>query len=99
MLLIKQRIYAFLIVLISTAVLFWTWHDAARNGGYYLKAATFAPVGIVAGVFLVFFPEFFGKPETARKRIVVLSIFGVGLLLGLCNIYLIDPNFFSFLIH
>jgi hypothetical protein len=93
---IKQRIFAVFITLISLGVLYWVWYEAQQNGGYYLKAATFAPVGIVAGIFLTFFPQFFGKPETRREKVVTLSVYGFGLLLGLYNWYLIDPSIFSF---
>lgn len=92
----KQRIFAVIITLISTAILYWTWQDARHNNGYYLKAATFAPVGIVAGIFLTFFPQFFGKPETTREKIITLTVYGCGLLLGLYNWYLIDPAILSF---
>jgi hypothetical protein len=88
--------FAVITTLISTGVLYWTWYDARHNGGYYLKAATFAPVGIVAGIFLIFFPQFSGKPETTGERAVVLAVFGVGLLFGLYNWYLIDPSGFPF---
>lgn len=96
MLYLKHRILAVIITLISTGILYWTWHDARQNGGYYLKAATFAPVGIVMGLFLVFFPRFYGKPETTREKLIALSGFVVGLLLGLYNWYLIDPSRFPF---
>lgn len=92
----KQRIFAVIITLVSIAMLCQAWHDARHNGGYYLKAAAFAPVGIVAGIFLTFFPQFFGKPETTREKIVTLTVYGCGLLLGLYNWYLIDPSLFSF---
>lgn len=88
---IKQRISAVFITLISIVILYQTHYDALHNNGYYLKAAAFAPLGIVAGVFLVFFPQFSGKPETAREKAVVLTVFFVGVSLGLYNWYLIDP--------
>lgn len=96
MLYIRQRVLAVVITLISTGILYWTWQDTLQNGGYYPKAATFAPVGIVAGIFLAFFPQFYGKPETTREKLIILSVFAVGLLLGLYNWHLIDPNRFSF---
>lgn len=93
---IKQRIFASVIAATSFAVLFFVWNDAQRSDGYYLKAAAFAPVGIVAGIFLIFFPQFFGKPETMREKTIVFTVYGFGLLLGLYNWYLIDPSIFSF---
>ncbi len=94
---LKQRFFGFLTALISAGVLYWTWQDARASGGYYLKAAAFAPVGIVMGIFLVFFPQFGGKPETTREKVVTLTVFAVGLAVGLYNWYLIDPERFAFL--
>jgi hypothetical protein len=94
---IKQRFFGLLIALISTGVLYWTWYDAQQNGGYYIKAAAFAPLGIVMGIFLIFFPQFSGKPETAREKFITLTVFGIGMLCGLFNWYLIDPERFAFL--
>lgn len=96
MLLLKQRIYALILTLVSAGVLYSTWYDAQHSGSYYLKAAAFAPVGIIDGIFLMIFPQFGGKPETGRAKVIVLSIFAVGLLAGLYNWYLIDPSNFSF---
>ncbi len=93
---LKQRITAVILTLASTAILYQTWFEAERGGGYFLKAAAFAPLGIVAGIFLIFFPKFGGKPETTRAKIVVLSVFAVGVLIGLFNWYLIDPQVFKF---
>jgi hypothetical protein len=36
-----------------------------------------------------------GKPETAREKVVVLLVFGVGVAAGLVNWYLMDPGFFG----
>lgn len=93
---LKQRIFAVLMTLISSAILYWTWYDARHNGGYYLKAATFAPVGITFGLFLFVFPQYGGKPKTTRERIITLSVFALGLVFGLYNWYLIDPGNFLF---
>ncbi len=93
---IKQRISAVIITLISIAILYRTHYDALHSNSYYLKAAAFAPLGIVAGIFLVFFPQFSGKPETTREKAVVLTVFFVGVLFGLYNWYLIDPQVFKF---
>ena len=92
---IKQRIIGIIIALVSIAVLYLTWHDARYNNGYYLKAAAFAPLGILGGIFLSIFPQFFGKPETVREKVVVMTVFAVGVLLGLYNWYLLDPHFFQ----
>ncbi len=93
---IKQRLFGFLITLISIGILYKTHYDAVHSGEYYLKAAGFAPLGIGGGIFLVFFPQFWGKPETTREKAIVLTVFAVGILLGLYNRYLIDPRMFQF---
>lgn len=93
---LKQRIVGLFIALVSIAILYWTWHEARHDGVYYLKAAAFAPLGIVGGIFLIFFPQFYGKPETTKEKVVVLAVFFVGILAGLFNWYLIDPQRFNF---
>lgn len=93
---IKQRISAIFIALASIVILYQTHYDALHNNGYYLKAAALSPLGIVAGVFLFIFPQFSGKPETAREKAVVLAVFFVGILLGLYNWHSIDPGAFKF---
>ncbi|MCY7346238.1 MAG: hypothetical protein LH614_08475 [Pyrinomonadaceae bacterium] len=93
---LKQRIAGLFIALVSIGIFCLTWYELRRNGTVYLKAATFAPVGIVGGIFLVFFPQFYGKPETTAAKAVTLAVFVVGLLFGLGNLYLIDPQMFKF---
>lgn len=93
---IKQRIFALIIALISIAILYWNWQEAKAGGAYHLKAAAFAPLGIVGGVFLTFFPQFFGRPETSKEKIVAVTIFAIGIAAGLYNWYLIDPGVFPF---
>lgn len=85
-----------IITLISIAIFYWTRHSALHNEGYYLKAVAFAPLGIVGGIFLIFFPQFYGKPETGREKAAALTVFCVGVLLGLYNWYSIDPQMFKF---
>ena len=93
---LKQRIAAIFITLASIGILLKTWSEARRDGGYFLKVAAFAPVGIVVGIFLLFFPKYYGKPETAREKAVVLSVYAVGVLIGLVNWYLIDSSILKF---
>lgn len=93
---LKQRITAIILILVSAFIVYQTWSEASRGDGYYLKAAAFAPLGIVGGVFLLFFPQFGGKPETTREKVIVLAVFAVGVIAGLFNWYLIDPQAFGF---
>ena len=93
---LKQRIVAIILASASTFILYQTWSEAGHGGSYSLKAAAFAPLGIVAGIFLLFFPQFASKPETTREKIVVMSVFAVGVIVGLFNWYSIDPQAFRF---
>jgi hypothetical protein len=93
---IKQRIIAIIITLASVGILWETWAEVRHGGGYFLKAAALAPAGIVAGIFLIFFPKYYGKPETAREKLAVAAVYCVGLVLGLFNWYLIDPQILNF---
>ena len=94
--LLKQRVTAIFITLASIVILWETWSETGRGGGYFLKAAAFAPVGIVVGIFLIFFPKYYGKPETTRERFVVAAVYCVGLAFGIFNWYLIDPSILKF---
>ena len=96
MLYLKQRIFAAGVTLVSALILYLTWHDAANSGGYYLKMAIFGPAGIIGGIFLFLFPQFSGKPETPGAKLITLAVFGIGILCGIYNWYLIDPNNFPF---
>ena len=93
---LKQRITAIFITLASFGILGETWSEARHGGSYFLKAAAFAPVGIVVGIFLIFFPKYYGKPETKRETVVVMSVYFVGIVIGLVNWYLIDPSILKF---
>ncbi len=93
---LKGRIIAVILVLVSAFIVYQTWSEAGHGGSYSLKAAAFAPVGIVGGIFLIFFPQFGGKPETTREKVVVMSVFAVGVIAGLFNWYLVDPSIFTF---
>jgi len=91
----KTRLFALLIVLISAGLTYLGWYQLTTEGRYPLKVAAFAPVGIVGGLFLLLFPNKVGKPETTKDKIIVLLVFGVGLIAGLVNWYLMDPGFFG----
>ena len=92
---VKQRVIAILLILFSAAMIYYGWYRLREEGVYSLKMAAFAPVGVVGGIFLLFFPSFGGKPITTKHKIVVLVVFLVGLAAGLVNWYLMDPGFFG----
>ncbi len=93
---IKQRLFAVLLVLGSIGMLYYSWQRLFAEGVYYLKMAAFAPLLGVGGIFLFCFPTMGGRPETTRDRVIVLAVFGVGLVAGLINWYLMDPGYFGF---
>jgi hypothetical protein len=86
---------AIIIILISAALIYYNWLQLSNEGRYSLKLAAFGPVGIVGGLFLLLFPEKGGKPETTKDKAIALLVFGIGLVAGLSNWYLMDPGFFG----
>ena len=89
---IKQRIFAVLLVLGSIGLIYYGWHSLFAEGVYYPKMAAFSPLLGIGGIFLFLFPTMGGKPETTRDRVIVLAVFGIGLIAGLINWYLMDPG-------
>jgi hypothetical protein len=68
-----------------------------QEGRYHMKAAAFAPLGLVGGIFILLFPTKVGKPETGMDKLIVFLVFIIGIAVGLVNWYMMDPGFFSFL--
>jgi len=93
---IKQRIIALLLILFSAAMVYYGWYRLWEEGVYSLKMAAFSPLGIVGGLFLLFFPSLAGKPTTTKAKVIVFIVFAIGLLAGLINWFLMDPGFFGF---
>ena len=91
---LKARLLAIILIVVFAGLTYLTWHELLTTGQYHLKLAAFAPVGIVGGLFLLAFPTKAGKPQTTGDKLIVLVVFGVGLLAGLTNWYLMDPGFF-----
>lgn len=92
---LKARMLAILIILVFAGLIYYNWQQLFSEGSYSLKLAAFGPVGVVGGLFLLLFPGKGGKPETTRDKIVALLVFGIGLVAGLYNWYLMDPGFFE----
>ena len=92
---IKARLFAILLILGCAAMIYYGWYRLREEGVYSLKMATFAPLGVVGGVFLLLFPSLGGKPNTRKEKVIVLLVFLVGLAAGLVNWYLMDPGFFG----
>jgi hypothetical protein len=92
---LKQRIFAVVLILLCAGMIYYGWYRLREDGVYSLKMAAFAPVGVVGGLFLLFFPSMGGKPNTTKERVIVLAVFAIGLIAGLINWFLMDPGFFG----
>jgi len=91
----KARILALVLIIVSLALIYINWRQLLQEGRYSMKMAAFGPVIGIGGVYLLFFPSMAGKPTTAKEKIIVLLVFGIGLAAGLVNWYLMDPGFFG----
>ena len=92
---LKARLLGVVLILIFAGLTFYNWHQLTTEGSYSLKLAAFGPVGVVGGLFVLLFPSKGGRPETTRDRVIVLLVFGVGLAVGLLNLYIMDPGLFG----
>ena len=92
----KQRLFAVALILGFAGLTYYNWRQLWERQEYSLKLAAFGPVGIVGGIFLLFFPQMFGKPGTSRDKFIVFAVFALGLVAGLINWFLMDPGFFGF---
>ena len=92
---LKSRLLAIVLIVLFAALTYINWQQLFSSGTYSTKLAAFGPVGLVGGLFLMFFPAKAGKPTTTGDKILVMIVFVVGLLAGLINWYLMDPNFFG----
>ena len=92
---LKVRLFALLIILAGVGLAYYNWYQLRTEGTYSFKVATFAPVCVVGGIFLLLFPTKVGKPDTTREKILVFAVLGLGLIAGLVNWYLMDPGSFG----
>ena len=91
----KARILAVVLIIVFSVLVYINWQQLLRDGTYSLKMAAFAPVGIVGGLFILFFPSMVGAPKSTKEKVIVLLVFVVGLIAGLINWFLMDPGFFG----
>jgi len=92
---LKSRLFAVVLILVSVGLVYYNWHQLQRDGLYSMKLAAFGPLVGIGGVFLLLFPSMGGKPSNAKEKIIALVVFGIGLIIGLVNWYLMDPGFFG----
>ena len=93
---LKRRLFGLALAIAFAGMIYYGWYHLRETGEYYIKMAAFSPVGVVAGMFMVFFPGMGGKPETTKQKIIVFVIFGIGIIAGLVNWFLMDPGFFGY---
>lgn len=92
---IKTRLFGLVLILVFGGITYYVWYQATNEGRYSFKMATFGPVGIVGGLFVLLFPGMAGKPNTTAQKIAVILVLVIGLAAGLLNWYLIDPGYFG----
>ena len=91
----KARIFALGLILVSMGLIYFNWHQLLQEGRYSMKLAAFGPVVGIGGIYLLIFPSRGGKPTTAKEKVIALLVFGIGVVAGLINWYLMDPGFFG----
>ena len=91
----RMRLFALVIIAGSAGLIYNNWQQVLREGTYSLQIAALGPVGVVGGLFMLFFPQNAGKPETTAQKIIAFLVFVVGLAAGVYNWYLMDPGFFG----
>ncbi|HLO00162.1 MAG TPA: hypothetical protein VK208_17010 [Pyrinomonadaceae bacterium] len=92
---LKARIFALVLIIVSIGLIYYNWQQLSQQHEYSMKLAAFAPLCGIGGLYLLLFPGKAGKPTTAKDKIVVMIVFGIGLAVGLVNWYLMDPGFFG----
>ena len=92
---LKVRIFAIVLIVVFVGLIYYNWRQLLQDGEYSLKLASFAPLGVIGGLFMLIFPSQAGKPNTTKEKIIVMIVFALGLLAGLVNWYLMDPGFFG----
>jgi len=93
---LKQRLFALVLIVVCAGMIYYGWYLLRTEGVYYMKMATFAPLGVVGGIFLLLFPTMGGKPNSTKQKVMVFAVFAIGILAGLLNWFLMDPGFFGF---
>ncbi len=92
----KTRLLGLAIIAMAIAMQWYNLHELREKGQYHFKAAAFAPLLFIGGIYSVLFPSLAGKPETAKQKFLLVVIFVVGLAAGAVDVYLMDPGFFGF---
>ena len=92
----KMRLLGLVIIAVFAGLLYYDWQMLLEERRYYPKLAVFAPLGVIGGLFVLLFPSRAGKPETGLDKLIAFLVFIIGIAAGFINLYLMDPEFFSF---
>jgi len=92
---LKPRLFGLLLIIIGAGLVYYNWQQLWSKGEYSLKLASFGPLVVVGGLFMLLVPTAAGKPETTKQKLLVLAVFVIGLAAGLVNWFLMDPGFFG----
>ena len=92
---IPYILFSLAIIAASAFLTYNNWQGLLNEGVYSTKLAVFGPVGMVGGLFMLFFPSMGGKPNSTRQQVIVMFVFGLGVVAGIYNLYLMDPSFFD----
>lgn len=65
---LKARIFAVVLILVCTGMIYYGWYQLRTEGTYYMKMATFSPLGVVGGIFLLLFPSMGASPTRRKKK-------------------------------
>ena len=85
------RLFGLAIALISAALIYYNWQRVLTEGTYNFRTAALAPIGMVFGIYILFFPTKIGRPETALDKFLVFLLLAVGFAAGVYNWYRMDP--------
>ncbi|MBV6495267.1 MAG: hypothetical protein JFAIHJKO_00371 [Pyrinomonadaceae bacterium] len=92
----KTRLLGLAIIAMAIAMQWYNLYELREKGTYHFKAAAFAPLLFIGGLYSILFPSLAGKPETAKQKVLLIVVFVVGLATGAVDVYFMDPGFFGF---
>ena len=92
---IKPRLFGLLLIIVGAGLVYYNWQQLWSKGEYSMKLASFGPLIVIGGLFMVLVPTAAGKPETTKQKLLVMLAFVIGLAAGLVNWFLMDPGFFG----
>lgn len=83
---------------VSAGLIYFNWQQLLEEHTYSFRIAGLAPIGVIMGLYILFFPTKIGRPETTLDKLLVILVVLIGAAAGAYNWYMMDPEKFSFLI-